>query len=175
MVQWNGVVFFALRKHTSFSLQLYTDACKRGMGGVYGDSWFSEAFPTTFHTLHINVLEFFAVVAAVFTWGDSWRNSSILFHTDNTGVIHAWEKRSSKDPLIMQLMRAMFFFCAQRNIQPSFAHVAGIDNSKADALSRFQVIRFRNMAPEADELPTKISPLVWTLFQQLEDSSCNNP
>ena len=168
MVQWNGVGFFTSRKHTSFSLQLYTDACKRGMGGVYGDSWFSEAFPDQFQDFHINVLEFFAVVSAVFTWGDRWRNSSILFHTDNTGVIHAWEKRSSKDALIMHLIRAMFFFCAQRNIQPSFAHVAGINNSKADALSRFQVTRFRNMAPDADELPTKISPLVWTLLEQPE-------
>ena len=174
VAQWNGVGFFRLTKHSSISLRLFTDACKRGMGGVYGNSWFSQPFPDSSQNLHINVLEFFAVITAVLTWGEQWRNSSILFLTDNTGVIQAWEKRTSKDPNIMVLLREMFFFCAVRNIHPSFSHIAGLNNSKADALSRFQVTKFREMAPEADLMATEIPPLVWTLWDQLDVSYSSN-
>jgi hypothetical protein len=42
----------------------------------------------------------------------------------------------------------------------SAVHVPGIDNGKADALSRFNWQAFRKLAPAADKLPVVISPHV---------------
>ena len=42
-------------------------------------------------------------------------------------------------------------------------HVPGVNNGIADALSRFQVKRFRDLAPTADRTPCFIPPSLMTL------------
>ena len=42
-------------------------------------------------------------------------------------------------------------------------HVPGVHNEIADALSRFQVQRFRELAPGADQTPCTIPPSFMTL------------
>ena len=63
----------------------------------------------------------------------------------------------------------MLYFCAaQHNIHVLVTHVAGTDNSIADAFSRFQVHRFHQLAPEAAANPDTIH--AW-LIQLLRVSS----
>ena len=81
-----------------------------GCGAVYGNQWFSTCWPTHFKDYHINFLELFAVVAAVFTWGSAWKHKKILFYTDNLPVTKIWLYRTCVNKDIMRLVRALFLF-----------------------------------------------------------------
>ncbi len=65
-----------------------------------------------------------------------------------------WRSGMSKAPLLMNLVRALFFIAAQHNFHVMIIHIPGVDNSIADALSRFQMNRFHQLAPDAEEQPT---------------------
>lgn len=56
----------------------------------------------------------------------------------------------------MALIRMLYFCAAIHNIHVIIAHVAGVNNAIAGALSRFQVNRFRQLAPHAEMLPDTI-------------------
>ena len=56
----------------------------------------------------------------------------------------------------MALVR-MLYFCATRfNIHVLITHIAGADNAIADALSRLQIGHFKQLAPNAVNLPDPI-------------------
>ena len=66
----------------------------------------------------------------------------------------------------MFLVRKLYFFAAQAGFSISLKHIMGINNSTADALSRFQVHRFREVAPEAEAQPTILPNAVTQLLQE---------
>ena len=162
--QWNGVEFFTRVFTTSQDLQLYTDASGIGLGGVFRNAWFSISLPTKFRDFHINVLELLAVVAAVFAWGPQLQDSAIKFFTDNMCIVQVWSRGSSKDHHILALLRALFFFCATKNIHLQFFHVPGKHNTYADALSRLQVTKFRQLHPHANTDPSPVPGNVWDIL-----------
>jgi len=53
------------------------------------------------------------------------------------------------------------------SIQFKAIHIESSRNDIADALSRFQMNRFRSLAPEADSLPSKIPEEFWEILKQL--------
>ena len=71
-----------------------------------------------------------------------WAKHKILFHCDNQAVVDIWKKGSSKDPNIMALVRMLYFRAAQHNINICVMHIPGVHNNVADAISRFQMVRF---------------------------------
>ena len=58
----------------------------------------------------------------------------------------------------MELVRALFFIAVSQNFTVLLKHISGIDNSIADALSRFQFYRCDRLAPAAntDHTPTPV-------------------
>ena len=69
-----------------------------------------------------------------------------MVHCDNSAVVDIWKKGTTNCPEVMALVRMLYFCAAQHNIHVLVTHVAGTDNSIVDALSRFQVHRFRQLA-----------------------------
>ena len=67
----------------------------------------------------------------------------------------------------MILVRDLVLSCLSHNILFRARHVPGLLNSQADYISRFQVQRFKDITPEADELPTPVPlnllPESWSL------------
>ena len=59
----------------------------------------------------------------------------------------------------MAFVRLLYFCVAQHNIHVLVTHVVGIDNLIADALSRFQVHRFHQLALEAAASPVGLSSI----------------
>ena len=151
----------------STDILLFTDAAKQvGLGACYGNSWIQAKWADhSMEDVHdINFLELFAIMAAVLTWGRSWSGKRIVIVTDNKTITHIWSSGTSPIPKIMDLIRKIYLFAASNKFSLSLKHIFGHFNPVADALSRFQVDRFRQLMPTADKDPTAIPEEVWVQY-----------
>ena len=164
---WNGISIIQDQYVDAEQINLFTDASNLGFGAVFGNFWFSKAWPPEFKSHHINVKELFAIVAAIFTWGHRLHNKQIILYTDNLSICAVWKSTSSKDSDLMFYIRHLFFFCANRNINLLVKHIPGHDNVYADLLSRLQVHQFHQLLPSAHQLPCNINPTIWNLSSDI--------
>ena len=145
---YNGKSFFrGADIFTSESLKLYTDAAQEhGFGAVFEANWFYGEWPNSWKGYNITILELFPIVLALEIWGDKLKSKCIRLFTDNIAVMHIINKQTSKDPIIMILIRRLVLHCLKHNIEFQAEHVPGKVNVLADSLSRLQVQRFRQLA-----------------------------
>ena len=154
---WNGrSLFHDLEWTKSPDLELFTDASDLGFGGYFRGRWFFGAWPDA-ELDSIMVREMVPIALACALWGDSWQGKRLLFHCDNSAVVSAWQSGTCRNAKAMSLIRFMLAKAAMCNFILYIRHIAGIDNSIADALSRLQVLRFRRLAPEANCQPEEIA------------------
>ena len=152
---WNGVsVFYDEDWTTSADMCLYTDASGIGYGCYFVGHWFCEQFDDVKKARDILWKELYALLKAAATWGKYWASKRILFYCDNQAVVSILRSGTSKRPDIMCLVRALFFVAAENNFECSATYISTHDNGVADALSRFQSNRFRELAPAADVFMT---------------------
>ena len=157
------------KKIYSTDLMLFTDAARyKGMGAVYGPHWIQAAWPTHLYHENIDFLELFAILAAARTWGHEWAGRRIVFVTDNKPITQIWQSGTTPTPSLMTLVRKLYLHAAVSHFSISFKHIFTYHNAVADALSRFQMVRFRRLAPDADRTPTQIPEDVWQLGNHLE-------
>ncbi len=162
--QWNGVSLFLDPNFTSTAdLNLYTDASGLGYGGYCKGMWFqgkwneySAQFGEGEHSIAYK--ELYPIVVASILWSPGWSRKKILFHCDNMTTVDILKKGRSKSPALMSLIRRLVICAATNNFDFSAVHIPGLNNSIADALSRFQMDRFRALAPEADASPCQVPP-----------------
>ncbi len=165
---WNGQAFF-LEPAWSHSpdMALFTDASSEiGYGAFWNGHWIQQRWPQPLQHHSIQWKELYAIVVACEAWGHLWSTKRILFHCDNMAIVHLWRAGLSKAPLLMHLVRALFFVAAKYNFHVTITHIAGVDNSIADALSRFLMPKFHQLAPDADSEPT-VAPTQLTLHSAL--------
>ena len=163
LTNWNGISFF-LDNHITkaHDMYLFTDAAgSKGFGGFYQNQWFNGAWTTelsgfTNDQISIAFQELYPVVVAAILWGHCWARKRILFYCDNQATVHIINKGRSKSPVIMRLMRRLVITAGINNFAFLAEHLPGSQNSIADALSRFQMSRFRLLAPNAIEKPCPI-------------------
>ena len=167
---WNGVSLFQEPPISSNDLHLYTDASSIGMGGVFGNRWFSvplslfqdvDWFPCG-EPFNVNFWELLALVVAFFTWQQYFSDRQLIIHTDNLSLVYIWS-RGSRNHQIMRLVRALFTRAAHLNANIVLQHIPGHINILADSLSRLQVHRFREDHPTADPDPSPIPTDLWHL------------
>ena len=155
--QWTATSMIPpVRAIRSTDLKLYTDASDIGFGATYGTQWLQGAWNHNDLALSIDYRELYAIVAAAFTWGHNWKGQRIVFITDNKPITQVWDKGTSPSIPIMALIRPLYLFAACTGFSLSFKHIFGVDNVAADALSRFQMHRFRSAMPDADLIPTPV-------------------
>ena len=147
-------------------LELFTDA-SGGLGfGIYFQGrWLNGSWPSDLSDRSIQWKELYPIALSCLLWGPLWKGKKLLFHCDNQSVVDIWAKGSSRDPLLMHLVRSIFFCAASHQFSVLVSHIRGTDNSIADALSRFQMLRFRQLVPQADLEPTPLPPSAPTLWQ----------
>lgn len=159
---WNGVSFFLDDCVTSTAdLHLYTDATRVAFGGIYNNQWFQGVFPSELLKLDTSMalFELYPIVMACVLWGSLWSRKRILFHCDNLATVEIINKGRSKIKCIMRLVRKLTFHSAINNFTVHARHIPGVDNNIADAISRFQMARFRRLAPFANVLPVPCLPM----------------
>lgn len=154
---WNGCSFFYDDAWIPAShLELYTDASQASFGAYFSGAWLYGSFQDHDIPLSRSIAfkELYAIAIAVHTWSSELASRNILFHCDNSAVVHALCNGTSRCRHIMTLLRFLFFTCAHHNIMLRAVHINGVDNHWADALSRLQVDKFLAACPTASPQPT---------------------
>ncbi|XP_033759499.1 uncharacterized protein LOC117341746 [Pecten maximus] len=170
--QWNGVnMFYNIHLITSHELDLYTDASATiSFGGYFRGKWFSSPWPSDIPevketSLSIAYKELYPIVVAAILWGSLWAKQQIVFWCDNEATVAIVNKGRSKYLYIMELMRKLTWCACIHNFNFRSKHVPGNCNSISDSLSRLQIRRFRNLAPQADLKPHQCplySEVIWS-------------
>ena len=167
---WNGRSFFLDSAITpSPDLELFTDAAGSiGFGGYFRGKWFQGRWPACMHLsrergISIEWQELFPIVVACALWYPEFSGKRLQFWCDNESVVAIINQGHSKAPRIMDLVRFLVLISMKHNFFVRARHVAGVNNGIADALSRFQEQRFRQLAPQAAPRPCTIPPSLMTL------------
>ncbi|VDH90181.1 Hypothetical predicted protein [Mytilus galloprovincialis] len=145
-IQWDNKFYFFSK-----------DATLTSFGGFYQNHWFQGNFPEDLNLTEESSIAFFElypIVMACVLWGHYWPRKRILFYCDNLSVVEIITKGRSKVPSIMKLMRKLTFHSAMHNYVVHVRHIPGTQNSIADSISRYQMEKFRKLAPKADQIPT---------------------
>jgi hypothetical protein len=110
-------------------------------------------------------LELFPIIVALHIWGDELRNKKIMFLCDNQAVVHILNSMTSKSDRVMILVREATMRCLDLNIAIRATYLEGKRNIICDSLSRMQMERFWELAPEAEAQPKLIPPRLWNIFK----------
>jgi hypothetical protein len=178
---WNGASFMNWHPWTaasSIGLHFATDASGSiGHGVVYGPSWLHERWSDpggSFVGLHpdptsatIQWKELYAVIIAAATFGHLWVNQRIRVLVDNQNV-HAWLNNSAcRDPLCLHLLRLLSILSAQHHFLIRADWLSSRSNAIADALSRFDLLQFRALLPDASPTPTPVGTVPTGTFREM--------
>ena len=155
---WNGSSFFP---RAAPAVHVYSDASGAYGCGAVCDSfgWFKLAWPGP---ASITVKELVPVVLASAVWGPYWSGLHICFHSDNSAVVALLRSLTSRDHVIMHLIRCLSFFAALFRFDFTAAHVPGASNVAADALSRNNMSLFLSLFPQTPE--TVVPPVLTCLL-----------
>ena len=122
------------------NIEIFSDASETGWGCWTSEN--KEAFgfwSSSEKNLHINSLEFKAVFFAFRCFFRYSFNCCILIHSDNVSVVTYINKQGgTSSARLCDMAINLWEFCIQRNISISAVHLPGVDNSKADRLSRME-------------------------------------
>jgi len=96
------------------TLHIYMDASgSKGLGSIFGNSWFSSMFPCQFCLRDIQFKEIYVVLQAILRWGHLWKGHHIVFHVDNMGVVSALSSGTIQNPQVMNMLRMIVMLAAQ--------------------------------------------------------------
>ncbi|XP_033725218.1 uncharacterized protein LOC117315182 [Pecten maximus] len=171
---FNGVCYFPDREWLSnVSCELYTDSSGNsalGCGALFQKQWlvvkWSEFDFSAEVFRDITYLELIPIFLALFVWGQELQNKKVIFHCDNMALVEILNKKSSRSCRVMSLIRPLLLECMYHNVQFKAMHVPGVSNAKADALSRLQFHRFRELAQDSSQQACVIPQAFWTIFMQ---------
>ena len=138
-----------------------------GFGAIYGKRWIQGIWGESVREYSIDFKELFAIVAAVITWGSQWERKRIVFVTDNLPITQIWHTGTSRSSDNMVLVRKLYLLAAEFGFSVSLKHILGIFNPVADALSRLQVVKFKQLVPDAEVVATPLPLAVAELLQNI--------
>ena len=124
---WNGVSVIQTKSLSADDLCLFMDASSQGVGGYFQGQWFSSPFlgDSVNHINDIAYLESLAVLIAVVCWSSHLRNKKVVLFCDNEAIVKVWLTGSSKNSMIMKLVRELFFVTAKVNCNVILKHIPG--------------------------------------------------
>ena len=155
--RWNGTSTLMCFDRANPQISVTSDASGTwGYGAYEGDKWLQFEWPTTMEASHISVREMIPVVMAAALWGQYWTGKSVRFFSNNSAVVALINSGSSRENSLMHLMRCLTFIMAKYNFVVSGAHIRGIHNDLADALSRNNSHYFLSHYPQAQASPTGV-------------------
>jgi len=130
---WNGVQILDPPKPT---LHIYTNASSlKGLGGKFGDEWFSTQYPRQFRSREIQFKEIYVVLQAILWWGLSLERHHIVFHMDNSAIVVCIGSGTSRNPQVANVLRSIVMLAAWLGFFYSCSWVSSSNNQLADTAS----------------------------------------
>jgi ribonuclease HI len=170
---WNGVALLsdphwaapgAAVPQNAPESELFTDACNTGFGAVWAGKWlhgsWSEPQLRTAqrkNRLSMPYLEMLAVAIALSSWAEPLTGHRITIRSDSETTVAALNGGASRDPHLMHLIRTILFIAARHHFALRCKHIAGVDNTAADALSRGHVQEFKASSPQHASSPSRVT------------------
>ena len=153
---WNGRTLIPDLSWTkSPEFELFTDAAGlHGFGTYFQGRWCHGHWTQEQAGLSLTWKELFPIALSCRLWGHLLTQRKLLVHCDNASVVAVMASGTSRDPYVAQLVRDVFFSAAKYQFVIFVQHLLGTSNVVADSLSRFQMEKFRRLAPDADSKPT---------------------
>eukprot|EP00731_Ephydatia_muelleri_P001265 Em0001g1265a len=145
---WNGISVMNSRSTAAPSVMLTSDASGSWGCGAFCSTgeWFQFQWPPEWSGVNITAKELFPLVVGCAIWGDRWCGKVIRCLCDNAAVVAIVKSGSSKDDMVMHLVRTLFYFSAKHDVCLSIEHIAGSCN-RADSLSRNSIPLFNSQVP----------------------------
>ena len=100
--------------------------------------------------------ELLPILLASATWGKGWRGEIVLFRCDNQTVVSALAKSSSRDKIVMQLLRVLQFVADCYSFTCVSTHIPCVSNVAEDALSRDSMPNNQCLSLQLNEQPAAI-------------------
>ena len=147
-----AIPFIELGVIEAEDIDMYSDASgsmkKGGFGAYCGESWTAGKWDPIFMARckpSIEFLELYALTVGVVLWIDRFKNRAINLFCDNTSVKNMVNKTVSGCKNCMVLLRVIVLYGLVHNVKIRVKYVSTKDNAKADALSRSQWKRFKDL------------------------------
>ena len=167
LAQWNGIALMQGVADTEPQIEVFTDAS----GGVGCGAWWCPQWlqlkwspAMKFAELPITQKEVLPVVLACAVWGRRWSGSAVLVHCDNQAAVTVLNSGYSREPIIMHLLRCLFFIKAYYQLSLKVIHIPGKRNVVADAISRDSLSVIPVQVPAPSPSPTPIPKLLLELL-----------
>jgi len=87
----------------------------------------------------IHHLELLVIMVAVHLWGHLWSGQRIQVFCDNEAVVTVLNSGCTKDPVLAQCLREIWFSTAQAQFESRAVHLTSEDNRVADYLSHWHL------------------------------------
>ena len=149
------------------AVQLYTDAAGEvGCGAWWGAHWLQLKWATAaaWRGIPITQKEVLPAVLACAVWGHQWKARRVQLYCDNEAAVAVLNAGYSHDPLIMHLLRSLFFVKAYFDLDLRAVHTPGKDNVVADAISRDDLTtvfsQVPTISPRTTPIPQRVAEIL---------------
>ena len=139
--------FARILKQPSFIFTIATDACDFGFG-IFVEKlqrYAAVRFNSNQYDLHINIKEAYAAITAVHTFVPFFTGRDVKFLIDNTSVVQSFAHKWSSSMLLMAMIFELCVLATKFRFRFYVDWIASKDNCFADALSRFDWNRFKQL------------------------------
>ena len=99
-------------------------------------------------------------MVAVVVWGNSWSKTLVQFRSDNMAVVEILRRCSTRNPLTHHLHRCFYFYSALFQFDYCIAHILGVVNVAADALSYNNLLLCCSFVPQASRVQVTTSDVL---------------
>uniref|UniRef100_A0A1X7U058 Uncharacterized protein n=1 Tax=Amphimedon queenslandica TaxID=400682 RepID=A0A1X7U058_AMPQE len=163
LLAWNGISFFP---RGPLRPMIYSDS---------SGCWECEAFVSRFaewlqvqwsaSSMDVPIAgkKLVPIVAGFAVQCSIWSGGSVQIYCDNMAVMQRLNAGSAREPLFNHL-RVFVMLLAHLEVSLLADHIAGVQNSEADALSRNNAPLFFSICPQALRSPTVVPELIKIVF-----------
>ena len=116
-----------------------SDACLKGCGGFWQESYFHASYPSEFmeNNNSINILEMYAIIMCLKLWGEKFRCKRIKIFCNNEFVCLVLNSGRSRNETLQSCLREITFNSALYEFQIKAVYLDGKMNRVAEHLSRW--------------------------------------
>ena len=135
---WNGLAVMLVSSPINRN-RLMVDASGAASAAIFDSSFIIRPHNSRTSQWHINDQELLSIYLAALMWAPEWRDHHVIVASDNTTAVASINKGSSKSPVIMRMLRDLFWISAKFNFHLIAEFIPGLQNTLADAASRLKL------------------------------------